>query len=92
MASNNHNPDGTFAAGNKAARGRNAKRVESWRRAFNAAVTQADVRAIAKQMVQQAQQGDTVAARIVLDRCLGPSEATDLLARLEDIEARLEDE
>lgn len=90
MSQTDRQPDGRFAPGNRAAAGRNAKRVESWRRTFRGAVSNADLRAIIRQLVQQAREGDTTAARILLDRCLGPAEAHDLLARVEEVEQRLE--
>ena len=81
---------GRFAPGNRAAKGRTAKRVAAWRQAFEDAVSEADVAAAIRAVVEAAKGGDVAAARLLLDRCLGPTEAGDLLARLEAVEARLE--
>lgn len=66
--------NGKFKKGNKA--GAKGKRAESRHKekltlAFNAAITESDMIAIAKALVKKAKTGDARAAKEVLDRCLG---------------------
>ena len=53
--------------------------------ALSKAVTNADVREIAKKMIELAKGGDTTAAKLVYDRALGPVEAADVLAQLAEL-------
>lgn len=71
---NGYNRDnrGRFAEGNPGGPGNPlAKRTAEVKQAFLNAVTPDDVGDIARKLVEQAKAGDTVAARIVLDRILG---------------------
>jgi hypothetical protein len=84
---------GRFATGNAGGPGNpHAQRVAELRSVLMRAVTEADMTAIIKAMIEKAKAGDAVAARLLLDRTLGPTEAVDVLARLEAIEARLKTE
>jgi ribosomal protein L17 len=74
-------------AGNRSGKGNPlAARVGKLRSALVAAVSEQDVREIIEKMVEQAKSGDTLAARIVLDRVLGKPEPLDIIARLEALE------
>ena len=55
-----------------------------------AAVTPADVRAIAQALVQQARGGDTLATRILFSYVLGRPLEFDVLERLESLERELQ--
>ena len=88
--SNGRDSSGKFTAGNSAGKGNPyAKRVGQLRTALLDAITEDDMRDVISAMVKKAKGGDVAAARILFDRCLGPSEASDVLARLEDLEAQL---
>ena len=83
-------PDGRFLPGNPGGRGNpHARKVGKLRSAMLAAVSQSDMRAIIKRLVQDAKAGDAAAARLILDRCLGPAEAHDVEVRLLEMEAKL---
>jgi GH24 family phage-related lysozyme (muramidase) len=56
------------------------------RRATLAAVSPEDLAAIIRKLVRLAKQGDIAAAKIVLERTLGPAVVIDLVARLEALE------
>ena len=78
---------GRFAPGNSLARGNPyARRVAKLRSAMLDAVSEEDMRDVIGAMLSKAKEGDTAAARILLDRCLGPSEASDVLERVEQLE------
>lgn len=86
-------PDGRFAPGNKIARGNpHAKRVAQLRATMMRAVTQKDMRAIVKKLVELAKDGHVQAAKEILERCMGKSEAVDVLARIEQLEETLSKE
>ena len=81
---------GRFLPGNPGGTGNpHAKKVGKLRSALLAAVSQADMRAIVKRLVQDAKGGDAAAARLILDRCLGPAEAVDVAVRLLELEVKL---
>lgn len=83
---------GRFRPGNRAACGNPlGGKVQALRVALVQAVDEDDVAKIAAGLIEQAIAGDVQAAKIILDRVLGPSQALDLMARLETIEQRLED-
>ena len=87
---NGRRPDGKFAPGWKGGPGNPfAKRVGRLRAALLKAVSPADMRAIVKALVAQAKAGDVASAREVIERCLGKPIESDLLERLEAIEAAL---
>ncbi len=63
---------GRFTAGNREARGNpHARRVGELRSAMLDAVTANDLAEIVQAMITKAKSGDVVAAREILDRCLG---------------------
>ena len=81
---------GRFVAGNKCARGNPfARRVAELRQAVLDAVGPEDVKAVVAALLVLAKAGDVPAAKLVLDRALGPCEAADVLARVEAVEAAL---
>jgi hypothetical protein len=47
------------------------------------------MRQIIRRLVQDAKGGDAAAARLILDRCLGPAEAVDVAVRLLELEVKL---
>lgn len=84
---------GRFGPGNQAAKGRpnpHAKRVSELRSAFLEAVTPDDIREVVAALKAQALEGNVQAARVLLDRVLGPPEAVDVAERLSEVEALLE--
>lgn len=79
---------GRFVKGNPGGGGYPyARAVGRLRQALIESVTEEDIQAIVRSLVAAALQGDVAAAREVLQRCLGPAVAADLLERLERIEA-----
>jgi hypothetical protein len=63
---------GRFAKGNAGGPGNpHAKRVTALREALLAAVTDADIKAVARALVARAKAGEVAAARELLDRVLG---------------------
>jgi hypothetical protein len=63
---------GRFTQGNRFGRGNpNAKRVAQFRKALISAVSPIDIWQIIQALVEKAKQGDTIAAREVLDRTVG---------------------
>ena len=84
------NRNGRFAPGNTIGRGNPmARKAAQLRAAMFRAVTATDLKAIVRQLVSMALAGDVAAAREVLQRCLGPAESLDILARIEALESRL---
>ena len=82
----NRAPDGRFLPGCKPGPGNPlAKKANQLRAALSRAVTVADVREIAKKMIDLARGGDIQAAKLVFDRALGPTEAIDVLAQLAEL-------
>jgi hypothetical protein len=78
---------GRFAPGNSGGPGNpHAKRVGTLRAALLDAVTPEDIAAVTAALVEKARSGDVMAAREILDRCLGKAEAVDLLCRLDEME------
>ena len=78
---------GRFTTGNAGGPGNPfAAQVGKLRAALLDAVTEKDVKDVIRAMVTKAKEGDVAAARILLDRCLGPSESFDVLARIEALE------
>lgn len=84
---------GRFAPGNRIARGNpHAKRVAQLRAIMLKAITQEDMRAIVKKLVELAKDGHIQAAMEILERCLGKAEAVDVLERIEQLEALISKE
>jgi hypothetical protein len=81
---------GRFGPGNTAGRGNPlARRVQRLRVALLEAVSEEDVAAVARALVEKAKGGDVAAARVLLERVLGPAEAADIEGRLAELEADL---
>jgi hypothetical protein len=88
--SNGRDKHGRFIAGNRIAIGNpHAKRVAQLRSSLLKSVSRDDVKEIIRKMVELAKDGDPHAAKLVLDRCLGKSEALDLIQRVEVLEEAL---
>lgn len=69
---NGRNALGRFAPGNPGGPGNpHSKKVNALRTALLRAVTQKDIEAIVKQLIEKAKAGDVHAAREVFDRCFG---------------------
>ena len=84
---NGRDTKGRFTPGNSIGRGNPyAKRVQRLRAALLEAVTEQDIQDIVATLVSAAKNGDTVAAREVLDRTIGKSVQTDMLQRVEQLE------
>lgn len=78
---------GRFVDGNPGGPGNPyAAAVATFRSAIIDAVTEDDVREVVEALVAEAKGGNLTAARLLLDRLLGPPVAADLVARLEALE------
>ena len=83
--------NGRFGSGNTCAKGNPfAKKIGQLRAALIRAVSEGDIEAIVRKLVEQARAGDIHAAREVLLRTLGKPQEADLLERLEELEGKLE--
>ena len=81
-------PNGQFLSGNRAAMGNPlARKAQQLRAGLLRAVSTKDWREVVKKLVDQAKAGDIQAAKLVIERCLGPAVAVDLVERLERLEA-----
>ncbi len=81
---------GRFTPGNTGGPGNpHAASVARLRAAMLGAVEAGDVADVVRALVALAKGGNVAAAREILDRTLGKTEALDLLARLEALEARI---
>ena len=88
---NGRGPGGRFAVGNRGGPGNpHSAKVARLRSTLLTAVTQKDMRAIVRKLVGMSIAGDVPAARVLLDRALGPSIELDILQRLEILEAAAE--
>jgi hypothetical protein len=88
---NGRGPDGRFLPGNRVAKGNPlARQAQELRVALFAAVSPKDLKAVVAKLIQLAKSGDVAAAKLVLDRVLGPPAEIDLLERLDKLEAALE--
>jgi hypothetical protein len=84
-------PGGRFARGNTAGRGNPlAKHAQKLRAALLKSVKPADLKAVVAKMLTLAKAGDTTAAKLVMDRTLGPSEAVDVQAELAELRAAVD--
>ena len=84
---------GRFVAGNKEGRGNPfARKVNKLRAALLQEVSEKNIRAILKNVVKQAEQGDLAAVKILLDRIFGPPIPADLIQRLEELERTIGDQ
>jgi hypothetical protein len=87
---NGRDQNGRFAPGNPGGPGNpQAKRVAALRRALLKSVKPADLEAIVLKLVEAAKAGDIQAAKEILDRTVGKAVQTDLLQRVEQLEASL---
>lgn len=85
-------PRGRFAPGNRLGRGNPlAGRAAKIRAALLRAVSPADARAVAGKLVEMAKAGDLPAIRELLDRTAGKPAQSELLERVEALEAALAD-
>ena len=81
---------GRFGKGNPGGPGNpNAKKVAELRSTLLGAVSAADMRAVVKKLVGLAKGGDVTAAKVVLERLLGPPLPVDVEDRLAELEQRL---
>ena len=89
---NGRDSGGRFAKGNAGGPGNPyARRVGLLRDAMLQAVTEADMKAIVRTLIEQAKGGDVRAAKEVIDRCLGRPVEADLIERIEALEGRAGD-
>ena len=87
---NGRDEHGRFAPGNVGGPGNpHAKQVGKLRSAMLAAVSDKEMKAVVKKLVELAKSGNVPAAREVLDRCLGRPVEADLLERLAELEELL---
>lgn len=85
-------PNGRFAPGNRGGPGNPlAGKIGKLRAALVAAVTEEDIREIARSLIEAAKGGDVRAVKELLDRTIGRPVETDLIERLEALEAALGD-
>ncbi len=83
-------PDGRFLPGNKLAKGNPyARKVAALRSALFSAVKPADLVSVVGKMLALAVGGDVQAAKLILDRVLGPPLPLDIVERLETLESKL---
>jgi len=83
---------GRFADGNPGGPGNpHVRAVGRLRAELVSSVSAGDVREIVQALVAEARGGDVSAARELLTRLLGPPVSDDLVARLADLEARVEE-
>ena len=88
--SNGRDEHGRFLPGHPGGPGNpHAKQVGKLRSAMLAAVSDKEMKAVVKKLVELAKGGNVPAAREVLDRCLGRPVEADLLERLEELEELL---
>jgi len=84
----NRDSHGRFQKGNPGGPGNpHAGQVSKLRAAILAAVNAGDIEAIIAQLVRKAREGDLAAAREILDRTIGKAAQSDLLERIEALEA-----
>ncbi|MGA2620062.1 MAG: hypothetical protein ABSF26_20790 [Thermoguttaceae bacterium] len=84
-------PKGRWQQGNKAGRGNPlAKQVQAIRVALVSAVAPADIQAVVQRLLQQAKDGDVMAAKVLFERTAGPAAALDLDLRLSELEDRVQ--
>jgi hypothetical protein len=88
---NGRSPNGRFSPGNAFGRGNPlAKKAQQFRTALSRAATVADVKAIAKKMIELAKAGDIQAAKLVFDRLIGPVPNWDVMERLENLDVSIQ--
>jgi hypothetical protein len=88
-ASNGRRSNGQFLPGNRLAKGNPAaKKAQALRFALMKAVKPTDLRRIVAKLIDLAASGDVQAAKLILDRTLGPATAVDVEQRLTELEAK----
>jgi len=88
---NGRTPGGRFTKGNKGGPGNPfARRVAELRAVLLNAVTDQDLKEVVTTLIGQAKAGDVASIKELLQRLLGPAESLDTLARLEELERRIE--
>jgi len=88
--SNGRDGLGRFKLGNKIAHGNpEAQRIGKLRSKLIRAVTEKDIAEVVAGLVQKAKSGDIAAAKLLLDRVLGPPVSLDVFERLAEIERKL---
>lgn len=81
---------GRFLPGNRIGQGNpHAKKAHALRNALFSAVTEEDIDAVIRALIDEAKGGDVPAARELLDRCLGKPVELDLMERLRTLEELL---
>ncbi|MCH9023652.1 MAG: hypothetical protein IID32_12955, partial [Planctomycetes bacterium] len=81
---------GRFAKGWKGGPGNpHARQVAEFRSAMLSAVTKEDLLAVIGSLVEKAKTGDVGATKLLLERLLGPIEALDVLARLDELDEKV---
>jgi hypothetical protein len=91
-ASNGRGSGGRFLPGNKLAQGNPfAKRVGELRQTLFDAVCADDLKAVVLKLVENAKNGDMASVKELLSRLLGPPESSDLIERLEQLEATIKE-
>ncbi len=87
-ASNGRGSNGRFAAGNRLGQGNpNARRAQKLRTELMKSVESHDLKRIVRSLVNSAAAGDVGAAKLILDRVLGPPVAVDFEQRLCELES-----
>lgn len=87
---NGRDDRGRFVRGNPGGPGNpHARQVARFRAALLEAVTDDDLRAIARKLVEESKAGNVSAAGLLLDRLLGKVEAADFADRMESLERAL---
>lgn len=85
--SNGRGTNGRFLPGNRLAKGNPAaRRAQALRFALMRAVTPADLTTIVAKLIELAAAGDVQAAKLILDRVLGPAVPIDIEERLAQLE------
>ena len=84
---------GRFTKGNRGGPGNpHVKRAQRLRAALLKTVTPVRMARVVEKLLQAAEGGDIQAARLVIERCLGPATAIDLVAQVEELERLSEEE
>ncbi len=86
-ASSGRASNGRFVAGNRLGKGNpNARRAQKLRTELMKSVESDDLKRIVKSLINAAASGDVSAAKLILDRVLGPPVAVDFEQRLTELE------
>jgi hypothetical protein len=89
---NGRDEKGRFRPGNTLGRGNpHASHVARLRSALLDAVEPGDLEAVVMTLCRLAREGDVSAAKLLMDRLLGPPVPVDLIARIEALEDTIKD-